>query len=193
MNIEQKLETITPMSIKITYFVHSTTKDNKKGLATGWQPGELSEIGVRQAKELGRLVSKKNFDLVFTSDLKRAVDSARLGFENKYEIIQDKRLREINFGDLTNTPKELFQPEIHSFINNPFPNGESYKDVEKRIMDFLKFLKSKYNGKHIAIISHEAPQLALDVLIGGKSWQQAMDENWRNTKSWQPGWKYEVI
>jgi alpha-ribazole phosphatase/probable phosphoglycerate mutase len=58
------------MAVKITYFVHGTTTDNEKDLATGWMPGELSELGKKQAKELGRLVSGKDFDAVFCSDLK---------------------------------------------------------------------------------------------------------------------------
>ena len=43
------------MSVKITYFVHGTTTDNEQDLATGWAPGELSELGKEQAKDLGEL------------------------------------------------------------------------------------------------------------------------------------------
>ena len=89
------------MTVKITYFVHGTTTDNEQDLATGWSPGELSKLGIKQAKELGILVSNKHFDSVFCSDLKRAMDSAQLGFADRYEIIQDKRLRECDYGDLT--------------------------------------------------------------------------------------------
>ena len=84
------------MSVKITYFVHGTTIDNEKNLCTGWAPGELSELGIQQSKELGTLVTHMHFDALFCSDLKRAVDSAKIGFENTYKIIQDKRLRECN-------------------------------------------------------------------------------------------------
>ena len=59
--------------------------------------------------------------------------------------------------------------------------------------DFLSFLKQNYDGKHIAIVAHEGPQLALDVLLGGKTWPQAISENWRNTKAWKPGWDYSLI
>ena len=62
------------MSIQITYFVHGTTIDNEQDLATGWLSGELSERGIKQAKELGKLVSGKKFDVVFCSDLKQAID-----------------------------------------------------------------------------------------------------------------------
>jgi alpha-ribazole phosphatase/probable phosphoglycerate mutase len=58
--------------------------------------------------------------------------------------------------------------------------------------DFLEFLKNNYDGKSVAIVAHKAPQLALDVLLKGKAWEQALKEDWRKTKSWQPGWGYQI-
>ena len=180
------------MAVEITYFVHGTTTDNEKDLATGWSPGKLSELGIKQAKELGKLVSNQNFDVIFCSDLKRAVDSAELGFADKYEIIQDERLRECNYGDFTRKSAKEFKDDMNKYVDTSFPNGESYKDVEKRIVDFLEFIKQNYTGKHIAIVAHQAPQLALDVLVKNKTWKQAIDEDWRKKNAWQPGWEYIV-
>jgi broad specificity phosphatase PhoE len=180
------------ISVRITYFVHGTTTDNERDLATGWLPGELSELGVKQAAELGDLVKDTHFDAVFCSDLKRAVDSAQLGFGNTYQIIADERLRECNYGDLNGKPTEFKDDKMKDFVDSPFPNGESYMDVEKRIADFLRDLKESQQGKHIAIVAHEGPQLALDVLLKRKTWDEAIDENWRNTKAWRPGWEYEL-
>ena len=180
------------MAAKITYFVHGTTTDNEKGLATGWMPGELSELGISQSKELGKLVSDKHFDVVFCSDLKRAADSAELGFTSKYKIIQDKRLRECNYGDFTGKPAKKLKNNLIDYIETKFPNGESYKDVEKRINNFLEFLNKEYDGKHIAVVAHQAPQLALDVLLKKKTWKQAIDEDWRKNKLWQSGWEYNL-
>ena len=56
--------------LKITYFVHGTTTDNEQDLATGWAPGELSELGIQQAKNLGKEIKDRKFDVVFCSDLK---------------------------------------------------------------------------------------------------------------------------
>ena len=179
------------MSVRITYFVHGTTTDNENDLATGWAQGELSEKGKTQAQDLGKLVAEQKFDVVFCSDLKRAIDSAQLGF-SKYTIIPDSRLREANYGDYTQKPASSFKQNITDYIDSPFPNGESYKDVGKRIADFCNFLKDNYNGKHIAIVAHQAPQLALEVILNGKTWKQAFKEDWRNTKSWQPGWEYII-
>jgi len=58
------------MAVKITYFVHGTTTDNEKGLATGWLPGELSAKGAEQSKKLREQVDGQKFDVVFCSDLK---------------------------------------------------------------------------------------------------------------------------
>ena len=180
------------MPIRITYFVHGTTTDNEQDLATGWSPGELSELGIKQAKELGNFVSNQHFDIVFCSDLKRAIDSAELSFGDKYKIIPDKRLRECNYGDLTGTSFRKIEGRLADYINKPFPNGESYQDVEKRMADFLEFLRQNYDDKHIAIVAHQAPQLALDVLLKGKTWKQAIDEDWRKKKAWQAGWEYII-
>lgn len=179
------------MTVKITYFVHGTTTDNETHLATGWLPGELSDKGKEQAIDLARQTEGKHFDVVFCSDLQRAIDSAQLGFGDKYEILQDERLRECSYGDMNGKP-HTFKDNMQDYVDTPFPNGESYKDVEKRIASFIEFLKQNYDGKHIAIVAHQAPQLALDVLLRGRTWDQAIDEDWRKTKAWQAGWEYEA-
>ncbi len=180
------------MATHITYFVHGTTTDNEQNFSTGWLPGELSQLGKEQAATLGEQVAGQHFDVVFCSDLQRAIDSAQLGFGGTYKIIQDERLRECNYGDLNGKPDDFKEGKMADFVDSPFPGGESYKDVEKRIASFVDFLRVEYPGKQVAIVAHEGPQLALDVLLRGRTWQQAIDENWRNTKAWQPGWKYTV-
>lgn len=180
------------MAVTITYFVHGTTVDNEQHLATGWLPGELSAAGKQQAKELGNIVADKQFDVVCCSDLQRAIQSAELGFGGKYQIIQDNRLRECNYGDMNGTPAAAFKDKMEDYVGSPFPNGESYRDVEARLASFLDFLHANYEGKHIAIVAHQAPQLALDVILKGKTWQQAISEDWRKQKAWQPGWEYQA-
>lgn len=178
--------------VEITYFVHGTSTDNEQLIATGWADGALSELGITQAMDLGIQVQHLQFDIVFCSDLKRAIDSANLAFSDKYKIIQDPRLREANYGDLNQHPISAFKRDFKWYIHNRFPNGESYKEVEERLCDYIKFLKTNYANNHVAIVSHKTPQLALDVLLNHKSWEQAIDEDWRIEKKWQPGWKYTI-
>ncbi|MEK6927611.1 MAG: histidine phosphatase family protein [Nanoarchaeota archaeon] len=178
--------------ITITYFVHGTTTDNQKNLSSGWKDVELSELGVKQSKELPNQIGNKKFDIVFCSDLKRAVHSAEISFKGKFPIKQDKRLRECNYGDFNGRSSKTVEPLQEKSIIKRFPNGESYEDVKERIHSFLEFLRKNYQGKHIAIVAHKAPQLALDVLIKGKTWEQAFEEDWRKKKKWQPGWEYII-
>lgn len=180
------------MSVKITYFVHGTTTDNELNLSSGWSDVDLSETGVRQSRELTDQTRDKEFDVVFTSDLKRAINSARITWGDTYEIIQDARLRECNYGDMNGKPSVEVEPMQEKAIFKPMPNGESYEMVKDRIGSFIDYLKQNYDGKHVAIVAHKAPQLALDVLLKGQTWEQAFANDWRLSKSWQPGWDYEV-
>lgn len=177
--------------IKIKYFVHGTTTDNLEKKASGWLPGELSEKGIGQAKALAEIIKEEHFDIVFCSDLKRAIDSAHIDFHGRnIEIIPDSRLRECNYGNYNGQDNKLANYFTH--IDTPFPNGESLKDVEKRINSFISFLKNNYDNKKIAIVAHKAPQLALDVIIKNMTWEDALANDWRLTGNWQPGWEYNI-
>jgi broad specificity phosphatase PhoE len=180
------------MSVKITYFVHGTTLDNENHKSSGWNDVKLSDLGIQQSKKLAELTSDKKFDAVYTSDLVRAIDSAKLAWGDKYPLHPDSRLRECNYGDLNGMNSELVEPMQEQSITVPMPNGESYDDVKLRINDFLMFLKKEYDGKHIAIVAHKAPQLALDVVLKGMTWNEAFANDWRKNQAWQPGWDYSV-
>src|SRR3989344_5703614 len=186
----QKVETIK--GVKITYFVHGTTIDNEKDVSSGWYDVELSKLGIKQSIDLKNLIRDKKFDVVFCSDLKRAVDSAKLTFENQVKIVLDKRLRECNYGAYNAKPSKMVEPLQEKNIIQRFPDGESYEDVKKRVIGFLNDLYGHYYGKHIAIVAHKAPQLALDVILNKKSWKEAFEEDWRLKMAWQPGWDYEL-
>lgn len=178
------------MSIKITYFVHGTTTDNEKNISSGWSDVELSDLGVKQSIDLIDQIKDKYFDVVFCSDLKRAIKSAELTFNGKVKIIQDKRLRECNYGQYNGQSSDIVEPMQEQMITDRFPEGESYEDIKTRISDFLNFLKENYDGQSVAIVAHKAPQLALDVLLRNKTWEEAFAEDWRKRKAWQPGWSY---
>ena len=181
------------MAVKITYFVHGTTTDNEKEISSGWKDVELSELGIKQSIALKEQTKDKKFDVVFCSDLQRAHNSAKLAWDGIYPIIPDARLRECNYGKLNGASSAIVEPmQEEECITNKFPEGESYEDVKARIADFLGFLKKNYDGKNVAIVAHKAPQLSLDVLIKGKTWEQALAEDWRKTKAWKAGWEYEL-
>ncbi len=177
-------------SLAITFFPHATSLDNEAGISTGSVEVELSTLGKQQVLNLKREISNRTFDVVFSSDLSRAKNTAEGALGDRYEIILDKRLREINIGDLTRKEDSYTTPLAPNYITTPFPNGESWEEVENRIKDFLVDTLHNYDGKKIAIFAHQAPQLALEVITKNMSWEEAFKNDWRNTKSFQYGWEY---
>ena len=78
------------------------------------------------------------FDVIFTSDLIKTIDSAEIAFK-KHNRIKDSRLRKCNYGDMMENQKSWLFME---HIDIPFPNGESLKDVEER-MSIRSFFYNK--------------------------------------------------
>jgi broad specificity phosphatase PhoE len=178
------------MSVKITFFAHGTTTDNEKDISSGWSDVELSNLGQQQQVALKEQIKDRKFEVVFCSDLKRAIQSAELTFGGEVEIISDARLRECNYGEMNGQSTSLVQPMEEECVASPFPGGESYKEVKARTLDFLESLRLRWDGKTVAIIGHKGTQLALEVLLNNKTWERAFAEDWRKTKAWQPGWDY---
>ena len=171
----------------ITYFVHSTSLDNERGVRSGWQDPGLSPKGGEQARRLRDLVAEADFDLVFASDLLRAKETARIVFPDQ-KVQYDQRLREMNFGDLNGAHGSEFPADEMWCIENRFESGECCLDVEARIHDFLS--SSVPRGSKVAVISHKYPQLAFEVICKRRTWREAIASDWRIEGAWQPGWTY---
>jgi len=174
----------------LTYFVHSTSTDNQTGSRSGWRDPPLSAIGIEQAVSLRELISGRKFDLVYTSDLTRAVQTAKIALP-ECEIIQDSRLREMNYGVLNGATSATFPTDEMWCVENRFENGENCVDVQKRMEAFL--IDRFDPTKEIAIFAHRFPQLAMEVILNGVTWEEAFINDWRTTGDWQPGWTYEEI
>ena len=177
------------MSVKITFEAHSTTFDNEAKRASGWNDVALSPLGIEQSKGLGERCRSRGFAAVFCSDLQRSFKTAEIAFEGvDIPIIKDKRLRECDYGDFTLHPSHEVEIEKSKRIEIPFPNGESYTDTTRHMAEFLADLKRDYNGKHVLIVAHRAPQYALDHLLLGIPLKEIVSK----TFIWQPGWEYEL-
>ena len=180
------------MSVKITYFASGTTTDHEQHISSGWNDVELSEDGISQSWELTEQTDALKFDVVFCSNLKRAIDSAEITWGGAYPIMQDARLRGCNYGDLNGQSDEVVESVFAKAISTPFPNGESLEMVKVRMESFLKHLKTNYDGKHVAIVGHRTTQLALEVILQGKSWEDALATDWRTVGVWKPGFDNTV-
>jgi len=174
--------------VTIIFESHGTTTDNEKHLASGWADIELSELGIKQSKEMGQRYANEHFDAIFCSDLQRSYKSAEIAFGTKFPIIRDARLNECNYGDLTQHPSEEVDLEKPKRIKEPFPNGESYEQTTERMRSFLQDLVKNYDGKRVMIIGHRATQYALECLINMTPLEQVIPAPWR----WKPGWEYKL-
>ena len=172
--------------IIIIFEAHGTTFDNENHLSSGHFDVELSPLGEQQAKQLGERYKGQDFDTIFCSDLQRSYKTAEIAFNDKFPIIKDRRLRECDYGDLTQHPSDEVDPAKVEYIPIPFPNGESYEQTAIRMKSFLDDLRKNYEGKRVMIIGHRATQYGLEHLINGVDLKTLVITPFK----WQPGWVY---
>lgn len=174
--------------VTIVFEAHATSLDNEKHISSGHCDVELSELGLRQSKELGERYSREHFDTIFCSDLQRSYRTAELAFGNRSPIIKDARLRECDYGDYAGRPSKEVEPLKVKKLTTPFPNGESYEQAVERMYGFLSDLLRDFDGKIVMIIGHRATQYGLEYWIKGAPLLEAITAPWK----WQPGWIYEL-
>jgi broad specificity phosphatase PhoE len=177
------------MAIELVYETHSTTVDNELGIATGWFEGRLSDAGREQAAELGRRRLDDGIVAVFSSDLGRAVETADIAFAGSaLPVHQDWRLRECNYGELNGAAAADIEAERVRRIDEPFPGGESYRQVVERTLTFLNDLYSEHDGSRVLLIAHSANRWALEHLLLGMPLEDILGEPF----DWQPGWEFAL-
>ena len=155
--------------ITIYFEGHATTTDNEASVASGHNDVALSERGRHQAAgEKRRRYENIEFHTVFTSDLSRAYDTAKLMFEGRdIPIVQDARLRECDYGDLTQRPRAEMEAVRAQSTSNPFPNGESLEQVMDRMKSFIDDLSPTYRDQQVLIIGHAGTLWGLENHING--------------------------
>lgn len=110
----------------------------------GWKNSDLTKQGLEDAKRLGNYLKNQSFDGIYSSPLKRAKETAQLIFPNK-TIIEDDRLKEMNFGDYEGKFIDELKKEkdYYTLWNEPqgdfsIKNGETYQEVVDRVLDFIE-------------------------------------------------------
>jgi broad specificity phosphatase PhoE len=175
------------MTVELVYETHSTSVDNENGIATGWLDGRLSDQGRRQAEELG--ARRRDVAVVYASDLGRAVETAAIAFRGAgIPVHHDARLRECDYGELNGAPVGDVSAVRRRHVDEPFPGGESYRQVVERTLAFLGEVIARHDGERIVVIAHSANRWALDHLVDGTPLEELVGAQF----AWQPGWVYRV-
>ena len=135
---------------------HGQSEWNKLNLFTGFKNIELSEQGIEEANKAGQNFKNLDikFNIVFTSELKRAQETAKIILQNlgqwdflynEGKIISNINLNERDYGDLTGlnkkeTAEKFGEEQVHKWrrgYSDQPPNGESLEDVVRRVTKYF--------------------------------------------------------
>jgi len=142
---------------------HGETEGNSAERFCGWTDVGLSDVGLRQAERLGDRLASENISIVYSSNLRRALQTAEV-ITSRHElgVIACHELREIDFGSVEGlTYGEISQkyPDlVRSWFNWDFsfrfPDGESIADVNNRVICFLHRLEEHAKEETIVVAAH---------------------------------------
>ena len=146
---------------------HGQTPWNVERRLQGRSDTDLNEIGREMAIETGKAFQKVHFDVVFTSPLKRARETAELFLgDRKVPVIEEPRVQEISFGDYEGLAcgKDNYSipdPNFNDFFEHPEhyqtpPNGESLEELGVRTKAFMEDImhRPELQDKTVLVSSH---------------------------------------
>lgn len=142
---------------------HGETLWNLEKRLQGWSNSPLSELGINQAKWLSERLKDQPIDIIYSSPLERAYNTACIiRGDRDIEIIKSDAFKEIDTGEWTGKSYDEMQAlgieEVNNFYN--FPHlykskiGEDYYQVKERTHKGLKEVLAKHKGENILIVTH---------------------------------------
>jgi broad specificity phosphatase PhoE len=146
--------------MKLILVRHGETEGNIKDLMQGQVHGTLSRRGKSQARKLSRRLKKENIDIIYSSDLKRAKDTAkeikRFHPESKIRFVKD--LREQCYGEFDGKHHSLLDAHLKknniTFRQWKPKGGESLKEKNRRAISFLKKTIRNHKDETILWVTH---------------------------------------
>ncbi len=167
---------------------HGETELNSALRYWGRTDVALSDIGLIQAERLRERLNPQKIDVIYSSDLKRALVTAQIiVFEHNLKVTACPELREIDFGQLEGlTFDEInrLYPEVARMWmeRDPglvYPGGESLAELDKRVLQFRNRLQGHNEEKTILVVGHSGVLCALLCQLMGmeprQRWQIRFD------------------
>lgn len=152
--------------MEIVFIRHGQTDVNKDNRLQGsLVDAELNETdGRNYAKKAAANFDENEFDVVYSSPMKRAVETAKIFTKGRKEIKLDKRLLEFDFGDWDGMKMEEIRDKYPDVVdpwgkvNRDYvkyaKNGETYEEFDKRCSEFLDEMYRKYSDKNVLVVAH---------------------------------------
>jgi broad specificity phosphatase PhoE len=137
---------------------HGETDWNREGRWQGWADPPLNELGRRQAGELAERLRDVPFDAVYTSDLRRAHETAEIvAAPHGAPVVTDEGLREIDVGSWSG----LTGAEIQERFGDERPDGETREEHRERVRAAAERLIAAHPGERILLVCHGGTMRAL--------------------------------
>lgn len=163
--------------MRVLLLRHGATDWNLQGRCQGATDLELNETGIQQAKEIAAFLGGEGLDAVYSSDLKRAVHTARLISQpHRLQVAIEVSLRELDHGALEGLTFEEIRASFPDFMRlwrsepaeAPVPGGERLVDVEKRAWEGLNRIVQRHGPEEtVVVVSHNFPILSVLCRISG--------------------------
>lgn len=180
--------------MKIYMIRHGETDWNKKRKLQGQVDIPLNEFGRVLARQTAPALKDVPFDIVYTSPLQRAKETAKLVIgDRNIPVIEEDRLKEMGFGEFegmccSEEGWNIPDPGFHNFFDapqnyQPPKGGESFQEVTRRLDSFLQELikKPEMKAKTVLLSTHGAALCGLLRLIKGnpveKYWDGGVHKN----------------
>ena len=165
-----------PSPTRLYLIRHGQSAGNAEGRFGGHGPTPLSDLGVKQAERTAKMLAKEGVDVIYSSDLTRAVQTAEpLAKLLDLQINTSDAFRERNVGVLQgltfDESKQTYPQDYYALINrninHVITDGESYRQLLKRITGELRNILRNHQHQRIAVFSHTGAICYLTLFLLG--------------------------
>jgi broad specificity phosphatase PhoE len=145
------------MATVIVLARHGETDWNREHRLQGWADPPLNELGREQARELAESLAEERFDAIYSSDLRRAAETARVvGERLGLPVVEEPALREVDLGS--------WSGRLRHELHGERPDGESREQHRERVRRGILRLADMHPGGTLLVVSHGGSMRALEAL-----------------------------
>jgi probable phosphoglycerate mutase len=125
---------------------HGQSLHNQQQLIAGQLDSELTVQGCEDARQVARTIGRQDFDLVYSSDLRRACQTTEIIVATLHlscPVVSTPLVRELNYGQFTNRPvcEAMEYLDYRRNQDQRYPGGESFRDLQQRVSRLLGLLR----------------------------------------------------
>ena len=131
---------------------------------------KLTQKGINQAKKLREKLKNIDYDIIISSPVNRAVETAEIINYKQLPLVQDDRITERDPGSFVLKDRNLVNKSDWNSLDKlkTKDNVETLLSLLDRTEEFLNDMKTKYKNKNILLVTHNSISRAIWILIDKK-------------------------